>query len=196
MKHLRNLFLFFILFFSFHLIKAETLNFLGIPFGKTYKEFNSILVKKNNFKFLSNSYFDNNTEEFIAEFEGDFWKWKDCIVYLYSYSKGSSKFNLPIVEATVFYKFKNKYYTIDYDKRWEIFKELIKDLISKYGIYSHEIDNLDDFGIYMVKWSLKNGEIVVNYKSYEGICIDYISDFRLKQLTEKYKIKGHGIDDL
>ena len=190
---MRILVILFLLGCSF-VCKSETLQFMGIPFGSDSREFSSHLIK-NNFKWITAT--SNNQDSiYKAELEGDFWKISDCTVYLYSYHFDTFKKTYPIDVVWVLLPTRSisDQRIESKEKSLELYKELVKDFILKYGNYTSESE---DYGDYTVNWLLPSGTINVRFLRPTGtLRIEYTGEKRVKELAEKKRFKGRGLNDL
>lgn len=167
-------------------VYSQELKFLGVPFGTASKEFNHRLMDKG-FTWVTG--IDNTTNrEYRGELKGDFWKVRDCEIYLKSFYNDYTK-TFPITEAWVIIPTDG----MQTDEFAKLYQELISDFEGKYGDFSEIKYPSDEI---QTIWHLNNGDIFVETIMTFSIRIRYISSIRLRQIAEKNRFKGNGSSDL
>lgn len=166
---------------------AQELQFLGIPLGTESTVFNHRLMNKG-FTWITG--IDNTTNrEYRGELKGDFWKVRDCKIYLKSYYSDNTGKSMPITEAWVIIPTDG----MQTDEFAKLYLELISDFVDKYGDPS-EIKNPS--GEAQTIWHLNNGDIYVETIMTFSIRLRYVSSLRLRQIEEANRFKGNGSNDL
>ena len=165
-------------------INAQELKFMGVPFGSHVSTFSETL-KARGCKFKEGV--GNDVVKY--EWTGDFWKIKNCDIFLYDYkSKGH------ITSAVIF-----KGFIVDGHITFEEYSQTISDLyndfVNKYGKEKNITQNNSDVRI---KWVLTNGEITLGFDSKNAtfLSITYQSKKELLLREEENRFKGLGKDDL
>lgn len=166
------------------IVNAQEMTFYGIPFGSEQRVFNSKLMD-NGFKWITGTVQTTPPAKSKAELRGDFWKAKDCTLYLFSYNPDTFKKSYPITEAWVIIPVQ--------DSNMErIYEELVNDFVKKYGSYIIYKNGRDC----ETEWHLNNGIISVRKLLDFAIRVEYVSSIRLRQLEEENRFKGNGSNDL
>ncbi len=166
---------------------SQELKFLGVPLGTASTEFNHRLMDKG-FSWVTG--IDNTTNrEYRGELRGDFWKVRDCKIYLKSFYSDNTKKNMPITEVWVILPTVG----MQSDEFAKLYLELISDFVNKYGNYSEIRYPSDE---QQTIWHLNNGDIYVETTMTFSIRIRYVSSLRLKQIEAANRFKGNGSSDL
>lgn len=166
-----------------NVMHAQEMKFLGIPFGTESTIFNHKLMDKG-YKWVTATG-SSTTRRYKAELEGDFWRIRNCTIFLFSYSCDDSKTACPITEAWVILPTE--------DGHTSLYAELISDFVKKYGDYT-EVKSISDDT--QTEWHLSNGNIIVEELMTFAIRIRYLSSIRLRQLEEANRFRGNGSNDL
>ncbi len=185
--------LLFFLFLSNNVF-SQQLEFMGLPLHSSISEYSKAL-SLHRFK-------DEYPGTHTSWSGGDFWKQKNCFVWLFA----GDDINVDIVRIGIPYT-----NFVSYDDYSNVTMELISDLSNKYGKPQLDTLNIEKekdyyFAIgdhqndecFIVKWTLPNGElrIMINNDRVYTILMQYKSIEYIKKQKEAARFKGQGASDL